>query len=323
MSGSGVSIVMYHYVRDLAASRYPGIKGLELSAFREQITFFKSNGFRFISAEQLLDALDQKSTLTENAVFLTFDDGYIDHYTNVFPILKAEGIPAFFSMPGKILAERKLLDVNKIHFILASRPTQQLLNLVYERLDHYRGQEFAIAPNQELYQKLAVESRFDAAEVIFFKRLLQAELDERLRNLIADDLFKVCIPLDEAAFAQELYMSTEQVALMQREGMHFGIHGYDHYWMNRLSPEALARDITLALDTFTGIVDRNKWVCCYPYGSCSDDVIEHIKTQGAAAGVTTVVDRACLDEHSRFALPRFDTNDFPPISNHYKQSVSF
>lgn len=33
-------IAMYHYVRDLKNSRYPGIKGLDYQLFKEQLQFF-------------------------------------------------------------------------------------------------------------------------------------------------------------------------------------------------------------------------------------------------------------------------------------------
>lgn len=315
-----LSIVMYHYVRNLAASRYPAIKGLDLKLFYEQLAFLKEH-FAFISTEQLLQALDEGTPLPERAVWLTFDDGYIDHYTNVFPILRREKIPAFFSMPGKILAEHKLLDVNKIHFLLAGMPVKELLPLVFERLDHYRGSEFPIEPNETLWERLAKPNRFDSGEVIFIKRLLQVELPEALRARMTDDLFRACIPLSEEAFAEELYLNEEQVAFMQREGMCFGIHGYDHYWMNRLTPQELEQDITRALQTFSGIVDPNRWVCCYPYGSCSEEVIRHIRGRGAAAGITTEVAAAAVSEENRFTLPRLDTNDFPPKSENYQSCL--
>lgn len=321
-TSSNVSIIMYHYVRNLKKSRYPEIKGLDLSLFYEQIDYLTQNDYTFISAEQLLDALDKRVSLPENSVLLTFDDGYIDHYTSVFPILRNKGIPAFFSMPGKILAEHKLLDVNKIHFILASKSIPKLLEMLYQRLDYYRGQEYSIPDNKALYNKLAVGNRFDPAEVIFIKRALQVELEEGLRNRIVDDLFAECIPMTEDAFVQELYMSEEQIKLMQREGMCFGIHGYDHYWMNRLTPDELEKDITKAIQTFDGIVDAKRWICCYPYGSYSDAVASYIETQGAAAGFTTHVDQAYLDRYGRFSLPRFDTNDFPPKSNRFAEYIS-
>ena len=310
-----VSIVMYHYARDLQASRYPGIKGLDLKLFREQIDFLKAR-YTFINCGQLLESCIHGADLPENSIFLTFDDGYIDHYTNVFPILKENNIQGFFSMPGKILAEGKLLDVNKIHFILASLPIGDLMPKIRERLDFYQGREYTIPPYEELYDKLAVANRFDTRDVIFIKRLLQVELDEALRNLITDDLFKDCVSLPEQAFAKELYMSYDQIKLMRREGMVFGIHGYEHYWMNRLSPEALENDIKKALDVFAGIVPE-EWICCYPYGSHSDSVIDCVKRLGAAAGLSTEVKTATADFSGRYLLARFDTNDFPPVSERY------
>lgn len=316
MEKQTVTIIMYHYVRNLKKSRYPEIKGLDLALFQEQLDFLEKQ-FHFITTEELLAAAKGTQTLPGNSLLLTFDDGYLDHYTNVFPILKERGIHGFFSMPGKILAEQKLLDVNKIHFILASTSTEDLLSAVYERLDYYRGREYPIPPTEELYQKLAQPNRFDPAKVIFIKRLLQVELEENLRNQIVNDLFIRCVGIPEDSFAQELYMSMDQVELMQREGMCFGIHGYEHYWMNRLSAEELREDIEKALDVFTRIVPR-EWICCYPYGSSSDTVIEFIRGMGAVAGLCTEARVADLQKDNIFNLPRLDTNDFPPKNKGYQ-----
>ena len=36
-----LTIVMYHYVRDLNNSRYPDIKGLDINLFKEQINYMR------------------------------------------------------------------------------------------------------------------------------------------------------------------------------------------------------------------------------------------------------------------------------------------
>jgi peptidoglycan/xylan/chitin deacetylase (PgdA/CDA1 family) len=147
---------------------------------------------------------------------------------------------------------------------------------------------------------------------------LQVELNEQLRNQIVSDLFSEYLPVSEEVFAAELYLNLDQVRLMRKEGMCFGIHGYEHYWMDGLSQKDLEEDINSALEVFNGIVDRNNWICCYPYGSYNDDVIRLIRKKGAAIGLTTDVNIASLDYHNRYKLPRFDTNDFPPKSFRYK-----
>lgn len=49
-------IVMYHYTRDLKHSRYPEIKGMDISLFRQQIEYMKSN-FNIVTMEQVLAAV--------------------------------------------------------------------------------------------------------------------------------------------------------------------------------------------------------------------------------------------------------------------------
>lgn len=312
-----VSIVMYHYIRDLTHSRYPGIKGLDLSLFRQQLDFLQSR-YTVIRCEDVLAAINGEKKIDKPACVLTFDDGYLDHYTNVFPLLRERGITGFFSMPGKIIKENKLLDVNKIHFLLAAKPIELLLPMIYERLDHYRGSEYPIPPTKELYNKLAISNRFDSADVIFVKRLLQVELEETLRGKIVDDLFASIIGLPETTFAHELYMSMDQVRLMAREGMEWGIHGYDHYWMNRLEESALQRDVMQALDVFDGVTNRNGWICVYPYGSTSESVINVVKEMGAIGGLGTEVGPCPLSRQVLYSMPRFDANDFPPKSENYR-----
>lgn len=49
-----LNIVMYHYVRDLSHSRYPGIKGLDTDLFKEQITYLKKK-FTIVKMEDIID----------------------------------------------------------------------------------------------------------------------------------------------------------------------------------------------------------------------------------------------------------------------------
>ncbi|MEI6101743.1 MAG: polysaccharide deacetylase family protein, partial [Eubacteriales bacterium] len=103
-----VSIVMYHYVRDLNNSRYPAIKGLDFELFRQQIDFFAAH-FNVITIEEVIAAYDEGYELPQNALLLTFDDGYIDHYLNVFPLLQAYKMQGSFFIPGKTFCDHVLL----------------------------------------------------------------------------------------------------------------------------------------------------------------------------------------------------------------------
>lgn len=312
-------IAMYHYVRDLRHSRYPNIKGLDIELFRQQIAFLKAH-FSVVRMEEVLAALDGQNVLPENAVLLTFDDGYIDHFTYVMPVLEEEKVQGSFFIPGKTFDTHQLLDVNKIHYILAAADIRSLLPNVFERMDFYRGREYDYPANEELFEKYAVANRFDSKETIFVKRILQTVLPERVRSLISSDLFERHVGVSEEVLAYELYMSREQIRTMKRHGMHIGIHGYDHYWLGNLPAKQMQEDISGALEVMDEFIDTNNWVMNYPYGSYNKDVVEYIRQNGCVMGLTTEVRAADLSSDDRCLLPRFDCNDFPPKSENYKKA---
>lgn len=309
-------IVMYHYTRDLRHSRYLEIKGLDVDLFRKQMEFFRDN-CNVVRMEQVIKAVKDGDPLPDNAVLLTFDDGYIDNYTVAFPILEEFGFQGSFFIPGKSFTTHQLLDVNKIHYILASADIKKLVWDVKEKMDYYRGQEYDYPSTEELWNQYAVDKRFDGKDVVFVKRMLQTILPEKLRSRISSDLFAKYVGVTEKQLAYELYMTPEQIRTLKRHGMFIGIHGYDHYWLGNLSAEQMIEDISKALEVLEEFIDGKEWVMNFPYGNFNDDVLKCIKEKGACIGLTTEVRAAELGKDSALQLPRLDCNDFPPKSRNY------
>lgn len=310
-------ISMYHYTRDLKHSRYPRIKGLDVNLLRQQFYFFKEN-FNVVRMEQVIEAISGGVQLPENALLLTFDDGYVDNYTFALPLLEEFGFQGSFFVPGKTFTTRELLDVNKIHYILASADINKLVVDVKDRMDFYRGREHDYLPTEELWNQYATDERFDGKNTVFVKRVLQTVLPERIRNQISSELFKKYVGVTEEQLAYELYMTADQIRTMKRHGMFIGVHGYDHYWLGNLSPEQMREDVSRALETMDEFIDRKKWVMNYPYGSFNKDVLDYIEENGACVGLTTEVRVAKIGKDPALMLPRLDCNDFPPKSENYK-----
>ena len=308
---------MYHYVRDLQNSRYPDIKGLDVSLFKKQISFFKEH-FNPVTIEEAIAAYDEGYKLPENALLLTFDDGYIDHFTTVFPILHENKIQGSFFIPGKTFTENVLLDVNKIHFILACAPINELYSDVLKYVDYViENKEYTDKTKKELIEEYAVANRFDPKEVIFIKRLLQAVLPEDIRNRISSALFQKYVGIEENKFARELYMNIDQIKCMKRNGMFIGLHGYDHYWLGKLDEQKMHEDIDKSLEVLSDVVDKDSFIMNYPYGSYNNSVLSFLGEKGCKLGMTTEVRIADIDVDDRLLLPRLDCNDFPPKSDNY------
>jgi peptidoglycan/xylan/chitin deacetylase (PgdA/CDA1 family) len=311
MSFPSVSVIMYHYVRDLENSKYPEIKGLDSRLFYNQLKFLQKN-FNVVTVEDLIETIEFGKPLKENAVLLTFDDGYSDHYDNVFPALKSFGFQGSFFIPAKAVKENKVLDVNKIHFILAAvMDKKRLINELKYFIEKYRN-EYNLQTFNEYFIKLAIANRYDSAEVIFIKRILQVELPENLRTKIVDLLFSMYVNTSESEFAKSLYLSEIQIHEMKRDGMHIGCHGYDHYWWNRLDKVELENEIDLSLSFLSEFgIKKNFWTAAYPYGSHSENVQLMLENKGCKLAFTTEVGNASLTKFERLKLKRFDTNDLP------------
>jgi peptidoglycan/xylan/chitin deacetylase (PgdA/CDA1 family) len=300
---SKLSIIMYHYVRDPDRSRYPRIKSRSTLEFRNQLDYLAGH-FTPVTAQEVIAACRGECDLPPNAVWLTFDDGYLDHYVTVFPLLHDRGWQGSFFAPACAVLEGKLLDVNKIHLLLAA--VDNIGKLVLEiRTD--------IGPAFEpLWTAHAAADAYDPREVVFVKKVLQQALPQRDRTRIIDNLFARHLSSDERAIASEFYMSPDQIRLMVRSGMFFGSHGYNHSWMTNLAVEEQLREVRLSLDFLHEMgATTNDWVMCYPYGAYNQTLLQALKSFNCSVGLTTRSAVADVSKDTALELPRLDTNYFP------------
>ena len=306
-----LTIVMYHYVRDLERSRFPAIKGLSLERFRRQLDYIGSR-YTPVTVEAVLASMEGTARLPENAILLTFDDGYSDHFANVFPLLDARRIQGCFFPPAQAILEHRVLDVNKIQFVLASVPDAvALLDKVFATLPEFSS-DYDLKMREAYLASITEQHRYDPREVTVLKRLLQRELPEPVRAEIVRRLFAQHVTVDEAAFAAELYMSVEQIDCLRRQGMHIGSHGYTHVWLNSIPAQAQAEEVdrSLAFLTQFGVTSDN-WTICYPYGGFNETLLEQLRPRHCRLGFTVEARVAQIGVDDPLTLPRLDTNDLP------------
>ena len=93
-------VLAYHSVVDESAAEnqkhyFP--QTISAQMLIKHFNWLKENGYNVISWQQVIDAENGKGTLPDNAVLLSFDDGYETMYNVVFPLLKAYHYPAVFA----------------------------------------------------------------------------------------------------------------------------------------------------------------------------------------------------------------------------------
>jgi len=304
---SDITIVMYHYVRDLINSRHPNIKGLNIKIFEKQIKNIKKK-YNVIGGNDFIHAIHNGEELPENSALLTFDDGYVDHFTNVFPILDREGITGCFFPSVKPIVEGSVLDVNKIQFIMANIPNENIIiKYIYSEVKD-KAEEFNLLMPDEYWKLLAKPTSLDSSGIVFCKLMLQYKLPFKLRTEIIHNLFVKYVTNDEVTFSKELYMSRDQLITMRNHGMYIGSHGYDHMWMDTISAESQEYEIDKSLEFLKSIgASTNNWIMCYPYGAYSKNLVSILKEKNCIAGLSTEAGVSSILKDDVYALPRIDT----------------
>lgn len=140
-----IPILLYHYVEYVKDERDTIRKSLNIIPyiFEQEVKTLKDAGYIFITTSELADVLDDKNNLNPKSVILTFDDGYRDFYTDVFPILKKYQVkavvyivPNFLNKPNnmdtwqlKEIAQSGLVEIGAHtmdHTYLVGLPLEQL-----------------------------------------------------------------------------------------------------------------------------------------------------------------------------------------------------
>jgi len=93
-----VPILMYHYVEELPPDADALRRDLTVTPenFEAQLRTLAERGYQTITLTDLYLYLTQGRPLPEKPVILTFDDGYRDAYTVVFPLLRKYGFVGTF-----------------------------------------------------------------------------------------------------------------------------------------------------------------------------------------------------------------------------------
>ncbi len=92
-------ILMYHSISEGNNLRVPK------EEFRLQMAWLRENGYQTLTPNEAFLVLSENIMPSEKCVWITFDDGYTDNYTEAFPILKEYDLKATIFMIGKSIGK--------------------------------------------------------------------------------------------------------------------------------------------------------------------------------------------------------------------------
>src|SRR5574341_1232386 len=282
MTPFSLTVMMYHYVRDPGdeAEAGSGIPGLPVADFETQLDEL-ARRHEMIGWPDLRASLSGEKSLPPDACLLTFDDGLRDHYLNVFPALRAQGLSGLFFALARGPGDGLALG-HKIHFLLARLGVERLREAVWLRLTPEAQAAYARA---EEHYRASGYAGGESPEVGVLKSVLQRELSPEAEGLLSL-LFEEHIG-SEVETAREFFLTRDQITEMAANGMDFGGHSRSHPWFNWVSPVRQAEEIKASV-AWLREVEAGPWAFAYPYGGHSPESPGLLRAREFAAAFTTV-----------------------------------
>jgi peptidoglycan/xylan/chitin deacetylase (PgdA/CDA1 family) len=308
-------VVMYHYVRDSAATAFPDIRAMTPSFFERQLDWLQAH-YTPIGLDAFAAALDGRADLPRNPALLTFDDGFVDHHDTVFPMLRARGLTGTFFLSQDACQALDVLNVHKTHFLLARLGAdafgREVLAEGVVRHAPSGGSQVFGAEQWEIPDERAI------------KHLLNYDLPLDVATGVLDRLFRRHIGAPDA-FARDLYLDAAKVRAMAEGGMTFGYHTRSHQMLSRLDVTRQREELEAGVTWVRELTAQRDVSFCHPWGgpgTYTEGTLDLLGSLGYSLAFCTVRRRANTATDGRFEVPRIDTRDLPPYTSGEPDTVA-
>jgi len=241
-----VLILPYHRVND----RYdPFLPALPVAVFARQMEYLAT----FCHCYDLEEAVARLAAndVHDDAVVVTFDDGYRDNYLQAFPILQRFGIPATIFVATDPIGSGRLLWHDQVSAALQATSVPAL-----EGFGPLRG-------------SIRLQTPANRREAVTAVLHTLRELDEGERSQWVAWLLET-LAVDPCPHGTELMLTWEDIERMHQHGIEFGAHTATHPVLSRVTAARAWAEIVeskAALEEHLGVPVRG---FAYPSGRRQD-----------------------------------------------------
>lgn len=298
-------ILSYHRIAD------PGIDpwGLSVSPenFENQLSVIRKIGAP-VSLHDFVSSY-QAGNIPQNAVVITFDDGYSDNFTEALPLLKEFDIPAtIFVSSGFIGKPYFWWDALETIFLRPNRlPRNLTLCLDSGQAEWNLGN--AVHYTREQYEKDCISCKW-RGETGSRKRICHEVYQSlwpipfRQRLELVGEIVKWA-DIDKKDSEGCVPLSTDQIRMLSNEELiTIGAHTVNHIPLDSVPIDVQSEEIIECNRKLEGIISRPVDTFAYPHGKYSQASINLLKKHDFLCGCTTKESIVKRDCHPML-LPRF------------------
>jgi len=247
-----LTVVNYHRIDDVTQPDFDSFKpnvSASPAEFERQMEYL-TKWYNVVSVKELIGWLNGEKELPPHAALITFDDGYLDNYTNAFPILRQHGLPALI-----FLATGHIGTDVPFYWDLAAYCFHHTAK---DHISFPHGRDAHWADHDELD---TVSKDWTEA----LKALPEPEKQSWVERL--PEILQVSIP---EGYFQGLMMDWDQAREMSAGGIEFGGHTLSHPILTRISFEEAKSQIAGSRRRVQAETDQEVLGFAYPNGMMTD-----------------------------------------------------
>jgi peptidoglycan/xylan/chitin deacetylase (PgdA/CDA1 family) len=242
-------ILAYHRIVDMGTESEfpfdPELVSATPAAFAEQMAYVADH-FNTVTFAEILRCIDGEAALPPRPIVITFDDGYLDNYTNAFPILRQLGMTAtIFVSTGYVGATDTYWYDHLAYAIYHAPAGPFVLGTTRFELDSVESRRRAAADGIRFLRGVPDAVRRGHLEV----------LAERLDYGIRDEDRALSRP-----------MEWEHVIELHEAGIEIGAHTVTHPALSQCDDETLAFELWESRRELEGRLGEPVEVMAYPFG---------------------------------------------------------
>ncbi len=257
-------ILNYHRIGNADQTPYDsGTFSCTAEEFDWQIDYLKRR-YRIATLEQTLEMLSDGAGLSEAAVMITFDDGYIDNYRTAFPILRRHAVQGVFFLPTAFVGTGRLPWWDLIAYIVKRSRSMKIC------LDYPEPKTFDV-------------DRDGVERCIMHILRLYKQPSMSDHDRFVDGLEKACKSSRPLGDAERCFLNWDEARQMQQAGMAFGSHTHTHEILSKLPGERQREEACVSREILQNELRRSIDALAYPVGAphtFSEDTIETLRQAG-------------------------------------------
>jgi peptidoglycan/xylan/chitin deacetylase (PgdA/CDA1 family) len=273
-----LTVLNYHRIDDLTPETFQPNVSASPVQFEQQMGYL-ARWFKVVSLQDVHEWLLGGKSLPPHAALITFDDGYLDNYTNAYPILRKYGFSAvIFLTAGHIGTDAPFFwDLTAYCFA----------HTTADHISFPDGTELSWKDEAGIQQvsKSWIES---------LKKLTEDEKQKWVARL--PEMLGVAIP---HGYFKGLMMSWDQAREMSANGIEFGGHTIHHPILTRIPLERARAEIGGSLERISAELGKPVTGFAYPNGMKADfngSVTQIVKEAGCLTAFTLLNGPTSLGE---------------------------